>query len=520
MRTDNPADDVDRPRWSAGPRPPATELRRLLEVLPDTDGGRRDRAIIITAVMTGLRRVEVLGLTRARIEDDGEVAFYVTRVKGGKERRRELPCPALDAIASYWQARGRSLDELPPDERIFPVTGAGFAKNLRRYGTKAGLSGLHPHVLLALVGELRRDSGETLEAVLQHLGHASLSTTSRSDPGKARRVAAYRLAGICRRAGPALMTRGGDSATNAACSAALSLGGQINVVATRTLRATPALSTPRPSEAPNLPPEKGCRMTEDALSSTEPFTPDELAQLTADGIDPATAYKLGGRVFYRLPVSVRKSPLRAPKASRPILVVLTTDWTPGATEDDIKLAAMQHRNDVKALEGHFTPEQVEGAVADLEAADIFRALVDMAVSIVRDSALLSVTDDPDPAPLEELTDDERQRVAERATVRCTKMAATLAQVCLTGDNAPAFKRDFALHLLTQSWAWALADAREFADELEAQAGEAMPPEAFTELHHRTYHEGTYWTRALLDHTHQVAIALAKQVGRVLKRRPT
>lgn len=183
VRLDNPADEVARPK--AEPPAPkglsAPELRALLEALPDTDGGRRDRAIIVTAVMTGLRRAEVLGLTRAQIEDEGGIAYYVTRVKGGKNRRRELPRPALAQIAAYWRARGLALEELPPTERLFPVSGSGFAANLKRYGKKAGLQPkvLHPHALRHSSAKLRREAGESLESVSAHLGHANLSTTSR-----------------------------------------------------------------------------------------------------------------------------------------------------------------------------------------------------------------------------------------------------------------------------------------------------------------------------------------------------
>ena len=54
----NPAADVKRPRArQSAPRGlEAEELRRLLDVIPDTPGGKRDRAIILTATLAGLRR--------------------------------------------------------------------------------------------------------------------------------------------------------------------------------------------------------------------------------------------------------------------------------------------------------------------------------------------------------------------------------------------------------------------------------------------------------------------------------
>ncbi len=60
----NPAADVKRPRArQSAPRGlEAEELRRLLDVIPDTPGGERDRTIILTAALAGLRRQEILGL--------------------------------------------------------------------------------------------------------------------------------------------------------------------------------------------------------------------------------------------------------------------------------------------------------------------------------------------------------------------------------------------------------------------------------------------------------------------------
>ncbi|HEY1168255.1 MAG TPA: site-specific integrase [Candidatus Limnocylindrales bacterium] len=51
----NPTDAVERPRSIQSPARgySADEIRRLLAVVPDTVAGRRDRAIILTLVLTG-----------------------------------------------------------------------------------------------------------------------------------------------------------------------------------------------------------------------------------------------------------------------------------------------------------------------------------------------------------------------------------------------------------------------------------------------------------------------------------
>src|ERR1035437_9068287 len=61
----NPCDRLERPRTSTPPARglSADEVRRLLSVIPDTPQGLRDRAIILTLLLTGRRRAEVFSMT-------------------------------------------------------------------------------------------------------------------------------------------------------------------------------------------------------------------------------------------------------------------------------------------------------------------------------------------------------------------------------------------------------------------------------------------------------------------------
>jgi integrase/recombinase XerC len=98
----NPCDALDRPRIvQSTPRGlSAEQIRCLLDVIPSTPAGLRDRAIILTLVLTGRRRAEVMGLKVGDISDEGS-AFYTYKGKGGKTGKRELPRPALDAIEAW-----------------------------------------------------------------------------------------------------------------------------------------------------------------------------------------------------------------------------------------------------------------------------------------------------------------------------------------------------------------------------------------------------------------------------------
>jgi len=176
----DPAAEVRRPR-NRDPQPrglDTAELRRLLDAIPATPSGLRDRAIVITSVLTGLRRSEVMGLRRGDLTRNGTV-YYTVRAKGGIIRHRELPLPAFSAIVDALEAEGRPLEQLETDEQLFPVTSAAFYANLRRYAKRADLEGVTPHVLRHSAAKLRRDNGASIEEVAQLLGHRSLYTTAR-----------------------------------------------------------------------------------------------------------------------------------------------------------------------------------------------------------------------------------------------------------------------------------------------------------------------------------------------------
>ena len=136
--------------------------------------GRRDRAIIVTLVLTGRRRSEVTNITV-----EGETAFYSYRGKGGKRGRRELPRPAYIALLE------RASSRMHPEESLWQagarqrgVTSATFYTRLRKYMVAAGLPPTGVHILRHTAARLRRDAGESIEAVSQFLDHSSLAVTT------------------------------------------------------------------------------------------------------------------------------------------------------------------------------------------------------------------------------------------------------------------------------------------------------------------------------------------------------
>ena len=185
----NPCDRLERPRTSTPPARglSAEEVRRLLAVIPDTPQGLRDRAIVLTLVLTGRRRAEVFRMTAGDLSFDNGVCYYSYRGKGGKTGRRELPRPAVDALRSALAAFGKDLGVMAPSESLWPspaatngegLRSATFYGRFRRYPTKAGLPAAGLHILRHSAAKLRRDAGESIEEVSRFLDHSSLAVTT------------------------------------------------------------------------------------------------------------------------------------------------------------------------------------------------------------------------------------------------------------------------------------------------------------------------------------------------------
>jgi len=185
--TANPCDAVERPRTQPAPARglSANEVRRLLAVVPDTIPGRRDRAILLTFILTGRRRAEVLGLRAGDISVQDGTVFYAYRGKGGKRGRRELPRPAYEALLVTVADAGLDLRTMGPTESLWQaaarpsgVSGGTVYARFRRYLVAAGLSPSGLHVLRHSAAKLRRDAGESVEAVSSFLDHSSLAVTT------------------------------------------------------------------------------------------------------------------------------------------------------------------------------------------------------------------------------------------------------------------------------------------------------------------------------------------------------
>ena len=160
-------------------------MRQLFAVIPDTVKGRRDFAIVLTLVLTGRRRSEIINLTAGDVSFDESAVFYRYLGKGGVRGRRELPRPALVAIQRSLADVGKDLSSMQPSESLWQagagpsgVSASTFYNRFRGYLRLAGLPPSGLHVLRHTAAKLRRDVGESVESVSQFLDHSSLAVTT------------------------------------------------------------------------------------------------------------------------------------------------------------------------------------------------------------------------------------------------------------------------------------------------------------------------------------------------------
>ena len=129
----------------------------------------------MVALVSGLRRAELVSLTVHSLADDWSL-LCVVQTKGGHQRKRRLPPSLVQLIASGTESDPRSA--FAPGQRLFGIAASTLYTHLRRYGEAAGLGSVLPHVLRHTAAKFRRQAGATIEEVSSLLGHTSIATTA------------------------------------------------------------------------------------------------------------------------------------------------------------------------------------------------------------------------------------------------------------------------------------------------------------------------------------------------------
>lgn len=170
------------------------ELRALLAAVraraqdPAAVAARRDYALLLLYVLTGMRRQELISLRGRDVELRDDALIISGRVKGGDYVGREVRDPAVrSALLDYLRAGDRE-NVLGTERPLWtrhdragkpgaPLTSHAFALNMKGYAEEAGVKEFHlhrtRHTFARLVAERTGSIVETQDA----LGHKNPATT-------------------------------------------------------------------------------------------------------------------------------------------------------------------------------------------------------------------------------------------------------------------------------------------------------------------------------------------------------
>ena len=146
--------------------------------------GRRDHALIVAAIHTGLRVSELTALTNTDIEL-GAGAHLRCHGKGRKDRITPLTAETVDVLRIWMAERqGTPDDPLFPSRRGGPLTRDGVAARINHHTRTAAtrclsLAGKHvtPHVLRHTCAMRLLAAGVDTTVIALWLGHESVETT-------------------------------------------------------------------------------------------------------------------------------------------------------------------------------------------------------------------------------------------------------------------------------------------------------------------------------------------------------
>jgi integrase/recombinase XerC len=127
----------------------AEQLKRLLKTCEGRDcTSRRDAAIILLLVDTGMRRAECAGMTLNDVDLDQRIVWVLG--KGRRPRALPIGRKTAQALDRYLRAReGHRLAHLPHlwVGRNGPMTPSGIYQVVHDRARAAGLPAMHPHQL-------------------------------------------------------------------------------------------------------------------------------------------------------------------------------------------------------------------------------------------------------------------------------------------------------------------------------------------------------------------------------------
>lgn len=150
--------------------------------------GKRDYALLLLYVTTGMRRQEVIGLRGSDLELRKDDLLIRCRVKGGDYVARSVAEQLVrETLLDYLRSSDR-LSALSSGRPLWtrhdraglpgaPLTSHAFAKNLKRYAAAAGIGKVHVHQTRHTFARIVSEETGSLIETQEALGHQHLQTT-------------------------------------------------------------------------------------------------------------------------------------------------------------------------------------------------------------------------------------------------------------------------------------------------------------------------------------------------------
>lgn len=215
VKHENPMIDMDAPKSQV---PPVGVLRQdQLDVLLATTEGadyvsRRDRAILLTLVDTGLRRAELAGINVADVDLDArEITIREENAKNRRPRKVGFGGDTRLALMRYINL-ARAGHPRHEDDQLWlgergkgPLTPTGVYQMIRKRGKSIGVDPLYPHMLRHTWVHSMKKAGMQPDEIRAAAGWNSDAMLSRY----AASTAAERATDTMRRSSPADQLRKG-----------------------------------------------------------------------------------------------------------------------------------------------------------------------------------------------------------------------------------------------------------------------------------------------------------------------
>lgn len=190
----NPCRRVDRPRSdTAGSKEihflDGPEIEALLQAVPDDDYGRVYRAVYLCAVMTGMRRGELIALRWQDVDWPAQrIRVRRNYVNGRfgtpKSRRGSRSIPLADRLGGELDRLYQQTAYQADDDLVFanphtgrPLDGNALLRSFQRTLTSAGVRRVRFHDLRHTFGTRMAAAGVPMRTLQEWLGHRDFATT-------------------------------------------------------------------------------------------------------------------------------------------------------------------------------------------------------------------------------------------------------------------------------------------------------------------------------------------------------